>query len=157
MTHLPSDEVRQNVATLRLDLEGRAAGYWWLAGDWLEQVAFTASPALPEDVAQRFAEATRSVPTSKTDLGIVRAALTHAPAISRVDKLPADAGSGYWLRAFGATRSVAVPLHDLKGKVRAVVAIAIADTDLEDDAVAERILTAVRKWAPWPPLSSDRI
>ena len=148
MTHLPNEEVRQNVAALRLDLGARAAGYWWLAGDWLELVSFAASHALGADVAQRFAEATRSVPTSQTDLGIVRAALTDSPAISRVDQPPDAAGSGYWLRAFEATRSVAVPLHDLKGKVRAVVSIAIADDDLDDDTVVERILAAVHRWAP---------
>ncbi|WP_406694843.1 hypothetical protein V5E97_27750 [Singulisphaera sp. Ch08] len=148
MTNLPNEEVRQNVATLRLDLGARAAGYWWLAGDWLEQVSFAASPALDADVAHRFAEATRSVPTSETDLGIVRAALTNSPTISRADELPDHAGSGYWLRAFDATRSVAVPLHDHKGKVRAVVALALADTDLDDDAMLERVLIAVHKWTP---------
>jgi hypothetical protein len=142
MTSLPIEEFRQHVASLRLDLGARAAGYWWLAGDWLEQVAF-------EDVAHRFAEATRSVPiTAGTEFGIVRAALTNSPAISRVSELPDDAGSGYWLRAFGAIRSVAVPLHDAKGAVRAVASVALADSDLDDQTVAERIHAAIREWAP---------
>ncbi|SIO57965.1 hypothetical protein SAMN05444166_5534 [Singulisphaera sp. GP187] len=149
MTHLPDEEVRQNVATLRLDLGARAAGYWWLAGNWLEQISFVASPALREEVAQRFAEATRSIPTSKLELGIVRAALTGVPAISRVDQQgPDDTGSGYWLHAFDATRSVAVPLHDLKGKVRAVIVVALAENDLDDETVVEQILAAVRNWSP---------
>src|SRR3954462_12371460 len=128
MTNLPEEGIRQSLASLRLDLGARAAGYWWLAGDWLEQVAFASSPPLDEGVAQRFAEATRSVPLSAgTELGIVRAAVTDSPAISRVSELPDDegSGSGYWLRVFGATRSVAVPLHDTKGDVRAVVSVAL--------------------------------
>jgi hypothetical protein len=149
MTSLPIEEFRQHVASLRLDLEARAAGYWWLAGDWLEQIAFAPSPTLDEDVAHRFAEATRSVPISAgTEFGIVRAALTNSPAISRVSELPDDAGSGYWLRAFGAIRSVAVPLHDAKGAVRAVASVALAESDLDDQTVAERIHAAVREWAP---------
>jgi hypothetical protein len=149
MTDLPSEEFRQHVASLRLDLGARAAGYWWLAGEWLEQVTFAPSPMLDEDVAHRFAEATRSVPLSAgTELGIVRAALTNSLAISRAAELPDDAGSGYWLRAFGATRSVAVPLRDTKGGVRAVISVALPDSDLDDQAVAERILAAVREWVP---------
>ena len=41
----------------------------------LEQVAFVASPALPKEVVQGFAEATRSVPLTQTGLGIVRTAV----------------------------------------------------------------------------------
>jgi hypothetical protein len=143
----PTEEgARQHLAELRLDLEARAAGYWWHAGDWLEQVTFVASPALPAEVAAGFAEATRSVPLSRTELGIVRAAIGGEPVVSRASELPADDGSGYWLRAFGATRSVAVPLHDVKGDVRAVVSVALADCPYDDDTVAVRILAAARGW-----------
>src|SRR5262245_14200077 len=116
MTYPTAEGARLHVAELRLDLEARAAGYWWHAGDWLEQVAFVASPAIGADVVARFAEATRSVALSRTELGIVRAALSGEPTVSRVEDLPEDDGSGYWLRAFGAVRSVAVPLKDPKGE-----------------------------------------
>src|SRR3954465_40501 len=108
MTNPPDEGARQHLAELRVDLEARAAGYWWHAGNWLEQVAFVASRSLAADVVEGFAEATRSVPLSQTELGIVRAALSGEPTILRVSELPESDGSGYWLRAFGAVRSVAV-------------------------------------------------
>src|SRR4051794_29233441 len=126
MTNAADEGARQHLAELRLELEGRAAGYWWHAGQWLEQVAFAASPALDADGGARFGEATRSVPLSRVELGIVRAALAGEPAVSRAEELPGDDGSGYWLRAFGAERSVAVPLRDAKGDVRAIVSVALA-------------------------------
>jgi len=145
----PSEGVRQNVATLRLDLEARAAGYWWLAGEWLEQVAFTANPAMDPDVAQRFVDATRSVPMSAgSDLGIVGAVLTRGPVFSRASELPDDVGSGFWIRAFDATRSVAVPPLHTSGVVRAVVAVALTTENLDDQAVVDKILEATREWTP---------
>ena len=48
--------------------------------------------------ARQFAAATATVPLSQTSLGIVAAALTGQPAISRAHELPADSGSGRWLR-----------------------------------------------------------
>src|SRR4051812_21966330 len=98
--------------SLRERFCARAAGWWRVAGDRLEQVAFSADADMPGEVARGFAGATRSVPMDRGDLGIVRAAATGEPAVSRVDDLPADSGSGLWLRRFGATRSVAVPVRD---------------------------------------------
>jgi hypothetical protein len=145
------DAVRQHVAELRIALEARAAGYWWVVGDRLEQLAFSASSALPADVSNGFAQATQSIALTQADLGVVRAALTGAVAVSRASELPADSGSGYWLRAFGASRSVAVPLHDLQGRVRAVFSVALADSPLDDETVAARIATTTRGWGlPFP-------
>jgi hypothetical protein len=101
---------------------------------------------MAEEVSRGFAEATLSVPLERTNLGIVRAALEGQPAVSRVDELPGDSGSGYWLRAFGARRSVAVPVRDAKGTVRAVVSVALADTPLDDEAVAARIAELAQPW-----------
>lgn len=146
-----NDRTKRSLAELRFELGARAAGYWWSAGQWLEQIAFAPSPALPADVAQAFAEATRSVALSRTDLGIVRAAVSGSAVVSRASELAddTDSGSGYWLRAFGATRSVAVALYDPSAVVRAVVSVALpADNTLDDDAVVERIRAAVRHWAP---------
>jgi DNA-binding IclR family transcriptional regulator len=144
----PDDLVRNQLAALRLDVEARAAGYWWVAGEWLEQLAFVPSLALPEEVAHGFAEATRTVSLAQSNLGIVQAALSGTVTVSRASELPDDAGSGYWLRAFGATRSIAVPLHVPGGPVRAVVSVALADTPLDDDSVAERVVATARAWVP---------
>ncbi len=131
---------RTRLAGLRLDLEARAAGYWWVAGDWLELVAFVASPALAEEVSTGFVEASRSVSLERVELGFVKAVVTGEVAVS---------GSSYWLRAFGADRSIAVPLHDQKGAIRAVIAVALVDGALGDDEVVEQIVTIARSWAPF--------
>jgi hypothetical protein len=147
MTNPNEEGARRHLAELRLDLEARAAGYWWHAGDWLEMLAFAPSPAMAEDVGRGFVEATRSVALARTELGIVRAAVSGEPTVSRASELPDDSGSGYWLRAFDADRSIAVPLFDPKGAVRAVVSVALADCPLDDAAVAARVLDAARRWA----------
>ena len=77
---------------------------------------------------------------SQTSLGIVTAALTGQPAISRVAELPADSGSGRWLRSFGADRSVAVPWLDQQGSVQGILSVALPfDCPLAEAAVIERI------------------
>jgi hypothetical protein len=120
-------------------LGARAAGLWRVAGDGLEQVAFIAGPGLPAEVARAFAEATRSVPLDQAGLAIVQAATRRVPVISRADELPADSGSGQWLRAFGAARSVAVPLGDPRGIIIAVLAVALPDGPPDDQAIADRL------------------
>ncbi len=124
----------------------RAAGFWWIAGNMLELVAFVASPALPKEVIGGFVEATRSVPLSQTDLGIVRTAVEETVTVSRASELPAESGSGYWLRAFGAVRSVAIPLHDAHGTTKAVLSVALPDDSRDDHDVTDRMLEIARKW-----------
>lgn len=102
----------------------------------MAQVAFVAAADLPAEVASSFAEATQAVPFSRSNLGIVQAATTAAVAVSRVADLPAEAGSGRWLRAFEAERSVAVPLLDPSGVVAAVLSVALDAAPPGDDEVA---------------------
>lgn len=73
---------------------------------------FAPQPALDVEVADAFAKATRSVGLDQTQLGIVRAAVDQATAVSRAPELSADEGSGYWLRRLGVERSVAVPVFE---------------------------------------------
>ena len=109
----------------------------------LEQVAFVPGPALDPVVGREFALATRIVPLSRQSLGIVVATISGRPAISRAAELPADSGSGAWLRAFGASRSVAVPDRDEGGTIRGILSVALPGECLLDDAeVAERIREA---------------
>src|SRR4029077_2870940 len=91
-------------------LGARAAGAWRVETDHLAQLAFDASPDLSPGVAGRFAGATVSVPLDRRDLGIVRAVVESGRLVSVAADLSTDAGSGYWLLAFGADRSVAVPI-----------------------------------------------
>src|SRR4051812_32663029 len=114
------DQIRATVADECAAMGARAAGYWELDLEdrRLVQVAFVPGAGLNPDVGREFAAATLSVPLAQTNLGIVAAAVTGRPAISRVDELPPDSGSGRWLRAFEASRSVAVPVRDAAGSVR---------------------------------------
>ncbi|MGE3818173.1 MAG: hypothetical protein AB7I30_01945 [Isosphaeraceae bacterium] len=125
---------------LRAALDARAAGWWRPVGDRLVQIAFAAAPDLPNEVAAGFTEATLSVPLGRTDLGIVRAQTTGNVAVSRVEECAEDHGSGLWLRRFGASRSVAVPLP---GKV---VSVATSDPQLSDEELADRVREAARTW-----------
>ncbi len=121
--------------TLLHHVRARAAGWWNVVADRLELVAFSAAEDLPGEVARGFAEATRSVPISAANLGIVRAARSGQTAVSRTEALPPDSGSGLWLRRFGADRSVAVPIFDGSGTVVMVVSLALSGR--EDDASVE--------------------
>ena len=93
---------------------------------------------MPIEVASTFAENTRNVSLDAKDLGIVKAALTGRVAVSLLEELPADSGSGLWLRRFEASCSVAVPIVDDESCEIAVVSLALADRG--DDAVVSRAI-----------------
>jgi hypothetical protein len=117
-------------------LAASAAGLWTVEGQTLVQCAFSAGSLLPPEVAKSFAEATRVVSMASTNLGIVRAAATGQPAVSLADALPADtSGSGGWLRAFGAARSIAVPLSCEENGTIEVLSVALASLDPDDETV----------------------
>ena len=118
----------------------------------LVQLGFVPGVGLDPEVGRQFAAATATVPLSQTSLGIVAAALTGQPAVSRVAELPADSGSGRWLRAFGASRSVAVPIRGEGGKIQGVFSVALtADSTLGDRIVAERIRGTLVPRNDWTP------
>ncbi len=98
-------------------------------------VAFDAAPDMPPDVAVGFVSATTTVSLARLDFGVVRAAVTNQLAVSRLDELPPETGSGLWLRRFGASRSVAVPTAD------GVVSVALG-AEPEDEIVAGVIRAA---------------
>ncbi len=138
----PPDDLRARVAGICATLGACAAGYWRLDQDAerLVQLAFVPGVGLDPEVSRQFATATATVPLSQTSLGIVAAALTGQPTVSRVAELPANSGSGRWLRAFGADRSVAVPLSDVRGSVHGVFSVALPKyCQLDDHEVVESI------------------
>jgi hypothetical protein len=138
--------VRDRVAEVCAALGARAAGYWRLdpEADRLLQVVFIPGVGLDPEAGREFAAATRVVSLHQQGLGIVVAATAGRPAVSRVEELPARSGSGRWLRAFGASRSVAVPIRDERGPVRGVLSVALPeDNPLADEAVAGRLLQAL--------------
>ena len=131
---------------LRARFGARAAGWWRVAGGRLEQVAFAAAGDLPGPVAVGFAEATRSVPMDDLRLGIVAAAVRKEPVVSVAEQLPEDAGSGLWLRRFGASRSVAVPVADASGAVVRVVSVALPAGPPDDGEVARAVRDEAAGW-----------
>ena len=138
--------VVDGLSSLRSRLDARAAGAWRVEGDRLIQLAFDAAPDLPADVAARFAAATVSVPLDRLDLGIVEAVVEARRAVFVVAELPPDAGSGYWLRAFGADRSVAVPILSRRGTVAGVVAVALEGMEPMGEAVEALLREGGSPW-----------
>ena len=148
------DDLRARVAEACAELGARAAGYWQIdpAAERLVQIVFVPGVGLDTEIGRQFAVATATVPLSQTSLGIVAAALMGQPAVSRVAELPADSGSGGWLRAFGASRSVAVPIRGEGGKIQGVFSVALtADSTLGDRIVAERIRGTLVPRNDWTP------
>jgi hypothetical protein len=133
---------RAHIAALCEQLGACAAGYWQLdsPGQRLVQVAFVPGAGLDPQVGHQFAAATLDVALSQKNLGIVTAAIERRPVVSHASDLPEDSGSGRWLRAFGAGRSVAVPILDKNGQVEGVLSVALPpEIALEDQEVAEQI------------------
>lgn len=121
---------------LGTSLNARAAGLWEVRGGRLLQVEFWAAPELDPEIARGFREATLAVPLDRVDLGIVAAVAEGRPRVSIAKLLPADAGSGLWLRKFGADRSIAVPCVR-EGRAVGVASIAVDGEVDEARAIAE--------------------
>jgi len=130
------------VASLRTALDARATGLWGVEGDRLAIWAFDRAPDMPEGVARRFVEAAASVRLDRRELGVVNAVVERSVAVSLAGRLPIESGSGYWLRSFGAERSVAVPLTNAEGEIVAVLSAALADLGPPDDEEVARIIRA---------------
>ncbi len=137
---------RAHAVALCGNLSACAAGYWQLdslAGR-LVQVAFVPGARLDPQIGHQFASATLEVELSQKNLGIVAAAMEGRPVVSRAIDLPEDSGSGRWLRAFGASRSVAVPIRGENGQVEGVLSVALpAEITLEDQEVVRLIQKSV--------------
>ena len=96
-------------------------------------------PGLDPEAAAAFAEATRAVPLSRTDLGIVRAA-GSGRRLRRHRRRPARRPR---LRLLAprvrAARSVSVPLVDAEGRVVSVLSVALPGPAPDDRAVIDAI------------------
>jgi hypothetical protein len=128
--------------TLLARLDARAAGVWRVEGDRLVQLAFKAAGDMPRDVAEGFAAATSEVALDRLELGIVGAVVERRRKVSLAAVLPEGSGSGYWLRAFGASRSVAVPVGPF------VVSVALAEDGPTDNEVEAILLGALSGASP---------
>ncbi len=135
------DRVRDGLPALRDRLDARAAGVWQVEGDRLALVAFDGADDLAPGAGDGFARAAASVPLDRPDFSIVAAVRTGRINDWHAADLPADAGSGYWLRAFPAARSVAVPIFGPGGVAVGVVSVATRGPE-PPAAEVERAVTA---------------
>lgn len=124
--------VRSAVAYVHQEACARATGSWRYHDKRLTIEFFMACPEMKSDVAAGFPQATADVPVTDTGLGIVLAARARQTTQYRAIDLPPDAGSGYWIRAFEADRSVAVPQFDEAGQLIRILSVAV--TGLEKPA-----------------------
>jgi hypothetical protein len=147
------------IDALRIRLGGRAAGFWRLQGDRLEQVPFSSAGEIPAEVVAEFVRATRSVPLDRGDLGIVRAIGSGSMVVSRAADAPTDSGSGLWLRRFSARHSVATPVRDASDVIQGVVSIAVTLPGVEIADVVEALDRAPGTWAleDWPDSGRTRL
>jgi hypothetical protein len=133
--------LRDRIGSIGTRLGARAIGIWRVQGSSLEQVAFVAGPGLDEQTARSFEERTASVPLDWTDLGIVKAAVDGRVSVSVAAVLHDEAGSGHWLRAFGAKCSIAFPHRDARGRLVGIISVALADDSWDTDRVVAELQT----------------
>ena len=124
--------IRNAVAHVHEKAGARATGSWHYGDKRLTIEFFMACPEMNPEVAAGFPQATADVPVTDTGLGIVLAARAQQTTEYRAIDLPPDAGSGFWIRAFEADRSVAVPQFDPSGHLIRILSVAV--TGLEKPA-----------------------
>ena len=135
----------EELAPLLTATKARAVGCWRHDRGSLRLAGFLAVDDMPLVVQAEFVAATRDVPLSQTQFGIVQAVAANGPAINHrsTDADEAVAGSIGWLARLEAGSSLAIPLHrgtDLIG----AVATATADR-IEPGDVVWRLMTALRE------------
>lgn len=142
------ENVRQAVAFVHQKAHARATGSWLYVNKRLTIEFFMACPEMKIEVAEGFPKATADVPVTDTGLGIVLAARAGVTTEYRAIDLPPDAGSGYWIRAFEADRSVAVPQFDAAGKLKRILSVAVIGLDRPSTDYESIILEAYRLFLP---------
>ncbi len=134
------NDAGRQVARVREALGAQAAGWWTLDAGLLTLRAFDPGPTFPDNCVEPFTEAARVVPVDRVELGVARAA-AGTSARSVAVELPNDVGSGYWLRRFGATHSVAVPVRAADGRVVAVVSMSFTAPSPTDHEIERTVQT----------------
>lgn len=122
----------------------RATGSWRFDAETqcLLLESFQACPEMDKVVAEGFPAATAEVPVTDTGLGIVLAARAMDVTEYRAQDLPPEVGSGYWLRAFEADRSVAVPQIDSHGNLIRILSVAVSGLERPSEYYSELIKRA---------------
>ena len=136
--------IDQAVGFVHTKAGARATGSWRFDAEkkCLILESFQACTEMNKEVAEGFATATAEVPVTDTGLGIVLAARAMAVTEYRAVDLPPEVGSGYWLRAFEADRSVAVPQIDSQGNLIRILSVAVTGLERPSEYYAELIQRA---------------
>jgi hypothetical protein len=134
--------VQQAVAHVHAKAAARATGSWSYRDNQLTLEFFMACPEMKPEVATGFPQATAYVPVTDTGLGIVLAARTRQTTEYRALDLPPDSGSGYWIRAFEADRSVAVPQFDATGQLIRILSVAVTGLETPEAYYEQIVLEA---------------
>jgi GAF domain-containing protein len=120
------ESIEAELAELLPLVEAQAIGLWRVSGEQLTMVGFAAAASMAGAVRREFVEATRTVPLTQTNLGIVNAVVNRVPAVATVnvtdDGLEASAG---WLGRFGARQSLSMPIAT-NGRIVGALAVSSA-------------------------------
>jgi GAF domain-containing protein len=126
-------EVQQPLELLLTATAARAVGLWCVAGESLLCLGFCAHPGMDPQTAFDFATATECVGLGQSGLGIVKAAVSRAPAVAELSPSNTLGASASWLERFGARQSFAVPVMQ-DSQVTGVLAISTASVHGPDAA-----------------------
>lgn len=138
------EPILQAISFVQMKAEAVATGSWKYDAESRRLLleGFQHAADMPKAVAEGFTKATADVPVTDTGLGIVLAARAMAQTEYRAEDLPPDSGSGYWLRQFGADRSIALPQTDSGGKLIRILSVAVKGLDRSPDDYADMIRRA---------------
>lgn len=105
----------------------RATGLWSVENGCLRLLGFRGVNDIPAAVKAEFAAAIREVSLDQSGLGIVKAAVSDAPALASRDRVAGGLNdSASWLERFEAMQSLAIPIRH-EDRVVGVLAISTAD------------------------------
>lgn len=122
--------------------QARAVGCWRHENGVLHLTGFLAVEAMPAAVQAEFVAATKSVPLTQTQFGIVQAVVRNGPAVNHraMEQLARAEGSIGWLGRFEAASSLAVPIRNGK-ELRGAIAVATELRIEPEDAVWRLVQT----------------
>jgi hypothetical protein len=111
-------------------------GCWRHVEGELHLAGFLAVDDMPAAVQTEFVAATRRVPLSQTQFGIIQSVMKRGPAVNHRAITPngPTEGSIGWLGRFEAASSLAIPFYR-GGQLAGALAVATRDRIEADDAV----------------------
>ena len=136
----------EELADLLNATNARAVGCWGHERGVLYLAGFLSVEAMPEAVQAEFVAATRIVPLTQTQFGIVQAVVQGGPAVNHraMEPLARPEGSIGWLGRFEAASSLAMPIRTGK-ELRGAIAVATERRIEPEDAVWRLVLALANR------------